>query len=41
MVDTNAIFRSYSLLGPSLEDYVNKEVTIAYNRFTERVVVIG
>ena len=39
--DTNAIFTSYGLVGPLMEDYLNQTVTIAYNRETGMVVVIG
>lgn len=39
--NTAAIFQSGGWMGPLLEDYVNKEVTIAYNVSTEQVVVIG
>ena len=40
-VDTRAIFTSHGLLSPTIEEYTNKTVTIAYNRETEMVVVIG
>ena len=39
--DTHAIFYTHSIVGPTIEDYTNKTVTIAYNRETEMVVVIG
>ncbi len=39
--DTASIFMGHGLQGPYLEDYVNREVTVAYNRSTEQVVVIG
>ena len=39
-VDTHAIFNARGG-HPSLEEYTNKTVTIAYNRETEMVVVIG
>lgn len=39
-VDTHAIF-STRHGHPSIEEYTNKTVTIAYNRETEMVVVIG
>jgi ABC-type spermidine/putrescine transport system permease subunit II len=38
---TSSIFLARGWLGPFMEDYVNREVTIAYNRATELVVVIG
>ena len=41
VADTAPIFQSRGWLGPLLEDYVNREVTIAYNEDTETVVVIG
>lgn len=39
--NTAAIFQGGGWMGPHLEDYVNREVTIAYNRATDLVVVIG
>jgi len=39
--DTNGIFHTRSLVGPRLEDYINRTVTIAYNEATDAVVVIG
>jgi hypothetical protein len=39
--DTAPIFMGHGWLGPHLEDYVNREVTVAYNLSTELVVVIG
>lgn len=39
--ETHAIFPSHGLIGPLVEDYVNRTVTIAYNEETEMVVVIG
>lgn len=39
--NTAAIFQGGGWMGPLLEDYVNREVTIAYNLSTEQVVVIG
>ena len=39
--NTSPIFQGHGWLGPLLEDYVNREVTIAYNLSTEQVVVIG
>jgi len=42
LVNTNTIFQSYGTsMGPSIEDYVNQAVTIAYNEETGSVVVIG
>lgn len=41
VVNTASIFQTRGWLGPLLEDYVNREVTIAYNEDTETVVVIG
>lgn len=41
LVNTNTIFEAYGRVGISIEDYVNKTVTIAYNWETENVVVIG
>ena len=38
---TSSIFLARGWLGPFLEDYVNREVTLAYNEETGRVVVIG
>lgn len=39
--DTDGIFAAYGMVGPLMEDYLNSTVTIAYNRETEMVVVIG
>ena len=40
--DTHSIFHTHGgFLAPSLEDYVNKTVTAAYNEETGMVVVIG
>lgn len=39
--DTAPIFMGHGLLGPLMEDYVNREVIVGYNRLTEQVVVIG
>ena len=39
--DTSSIFLARGWLGPILEDYVNKEVTLAYNEETGQVVVMG
>ena len=41
VVETRAIFQTRGLVGPLTEDYVNRNVTIGYNRATETVVVIG
>ena len=41
VVNTHAIFQGHGWLGPLLEDYVNRTVTIGYNRATQTVVVIG
>lgn len=42
LVNTNTIFQSYGTsFGPSMEDYVNQTVTVAYNEDTAAVVVIG
>lgn len=38
---TSSIFLAWGWLGPFLEDYVNREVTLAYNEETGQVVVIG
>ena len=39
---THSIFHTHqSSAGPALEDYVNHEVLIAYNRTTGQIVVIG
>ena len=39
-VNTNPIFRPVGLEQPLLEDYLNKTVTVGYNRETGMVVVI-
>lgn len=39
--DTHAIFQCHGIIGPLVEDYINRTVTIAYNRETGMVVVIG
>ena len=39
--NTHSIFYTRGLIGPLLEDYVNKTVTIAYNEETGMVTVIG
>lgn len=41
VTETRAIFQNHGLVGPLAEDYVNKTVTIGYNRSTQTVVVIG
>lgn len=41
VANTAAIFQTHGWLGPIMEDYVNRDVTIAYNEETEQVVVIG
>lgn len=41
MADTHSIFYTSGLIGPLLEDYANRTVTIAYNEETGMVVVIG
>lgn len=42
IVNTNTIFQSYGTsFGPSMENYVNQTVTVAYNETTGAVVVIG
>ena len=38
---TSSIFLARGWLGPFLEDYVNREVALAYNEETGQVVVIG
>ena len=38
---TSSIFLARGWLGPIMEDYVNREVTIAYNEETGQVVVMG
>ncbi len=40
LVNTNTIFQSYGHIGPTMEDYVNQTVTIAYNEDTGAVVVV-
>ena len=39
--ETHAIFARYGLAAPLVENYVNQDVTIAYNQETGMVVVIG
>ena len=39
--ETAAIFVAHGLGSPLIEDYVNREVQVGYNRFTGRIVVIG
>ena len=42
VADTHSIFQTHTGFGGfGLEDYVNQQVTIAYNEETENVVVIG
>ena len=41
MANTHSIFYTRGLVGPLLEDYVNRTVTVAYNEETGMVVVIG
>ena len=38
---TSSIFLARGWLGPLMEDYVNREVALAYNEKTGRVVVLG
>lgn len=38
---TSSIFLARGWLGPLMQDYVNREVTLAYNEETGQVVVIG
>ena len=40
-VNTRAIFQRRGILGLLAEDYTGRTVTVAYNRITETVVVIG
>ena len=40
-VKTSSIFLARGWLGPLMQDYVNREVTIAYNEETGLVVVMG
>lgn len=40
-VDTHAIFYTHGIMSPTIEEYTNSTVTIAYNRETGMVVVIG
>ena len=39
--ETAAIFVTHGIAAPVLEDYVNREVLVGYNRFAGRIVVIG
>lgn len=39
--ETALIFATHGVVAPVLEDYVNREVLIGYNRTTGRIVVIG
>ena len=41
IVNTHEIFSTRSITDLNLEEYINSTVTIAYNRETEMVVVIG
>lgn len=41
LADTHAIFYSHGVMQPTIEEYTNRAVTIAYNRETGMVVVIG
>ena len=41
LVETRPIFISHGFGGPLMEDYLGKTVTIAWNRETDAVVVIG
>ena len=41
IANTHAIFLTHGMSGPTIEEYTNRTVTIAYNRETEMVVVIG
>lgn len=40
VTNTHAIFQTHGSVGPLLEDYINKTVTIGYNQETGMVVVI-
>ena len=40
-VETHAIFADRGIVQPLMEDYIGRTVTIAWNRKTEMVVVIG
>jgi len=39
--NTSSIFLARGWLGPHLENYLNKEVTLAWNEITGQVVVMG
>lgn len=39
--ETAAIFLTHGFAGPILEDYVNREVLMGYNRATGRIILIG
>jgi hypothetical protein len=39
--ETALIFATHGIVAPVLEDYVNREVLVGYNRTTGRIVVIG
>lgn len=41
LADTHAIFYSHGVMQPTIEEYTNRTVTIACNRETGMVVVIG
>lgn len=41
MTNTHAIFGVRNLIGPRMEDYADRHVTMAYNKHTGMVVVIG
>ena len=41
IVDTHAIFLTHGMTGPTVTEYTGRTVTIAYNRETKMVVVIG
>lgn len=39
--NTHAIFAAHGIIGPLMEEYINRTVTIAYNTATGNTVVIG
>lgn len=41
LADTHAIFYTHGIMSPTIEEYTNSTVTIAYNQETGMVVVIG
>ena len=41
LVETHAIFAGRGVIQPLMEDYIGRTVTIAWNRETDMVVVIG